>query len=125
MNSLLTGIKKSQNVAYTANGAASNASTLNEVLDFFGLGAALRTRTETDVVSLFSKAYAANKLLALKTLFYIRDRQGQGERKVFRTCMRWLSENDPDVFIKNISNIPHFGRFDDLYCVFNLDKKNG
>ena len=118
MNSLLTGIKKSQNVAYTANGAASNASTLNEVLDFFGLGAALRTRTETDVVSLFSKAFATDQLLALKTIFYIRDvRGGQGERKTFRTVLNWLGKNHPSIVEKNLDNVTKYGRWDDLYVL--------
>ena len=29
-----------------------------------------------------------------------------------------LAENYPDVFKKNIKNIPEFGRYDYLFCVF-------
>jgi hypothetical protein len=119
VNPLVAGLENASNLTTTANGALAYKSTLNSLVDFFGNGAALRNRSEADAIQLFTKAFAEDKLLALKTLFYIRDvRGGQGEKRVFRICMKWLSENYPDIFIKNIHNIPNFGRFDDLYCVF-------
>lgn len=118
-NPLIAGLAKQTNVAFTENGALSNASTLNNLLDWFAAGGALRERTEADIISLFQKAYGDDALKALKVLFYFRDvRGGQGERRTFRTCLKWLAENHTDVFIKNIENIPFYGRFDDLYCVF-------
>lgn len=118
MNTLLAGMKKETNKAFTANGAVTNASSLNEVLDFFGLGAALRNRSDADVISLFSKAFAENQLLALKTIFYFRNvRGGQGERKTFRTIMKWLGTNHTNIVVKNIHNIPEFGRWDDLFSL--------
>ena len=101
----------------TENGAATLKSTLKNTVDFFGLGSALRSREEADVISLFSKAFAEDPLVAVKTLFYIRDvRGGQGERKTFRTLFKWLAKEYPQVAIKNLLNVVEFGRWDDLYC---------
>jgi hypothetical protein len=117
MNALINAIQNEQNHTTTENGAATLKSTLKSTVDFFGLGGALRTRTEQDVISLFSKAFAEDPLVAVKTLFFIRDiRGGSGERKTFRTCYAWLAREYPEVAIKNIQNVVEFGRWDDLFC---------
>jgi hypothetical protein len=117
MNTLITAIENKQNVTTTENGAATLQSTLKATVDFFGLGGALRTRTDEDVISLFNKAFVENPLVAVKTLFFIRDvRGGQGERKTFRTCFNWISKEYPEVAIKNLANVVEFGRWDDLFC---------
>ena len=117
MSTLINAIEQKQNVTTTENGAATLASTLKSTVDFFGLGAALRTRTDSDVITLFSKAFAEDRLVALKTLFYIRDvRGGQGERKTFRTCFAWIAKEYPETAIKNLDNVVEFGRWDDLFC---------
>ena len=118
-NPLVAGLEKASNVTVTENLAKAYKSTMDNLLDFFGNAGAMRKRSEGDIVQLFSKAFAEDRLLALKALFYIRDvRGGQGERRTFKVCMKWIAENYPDIFIKNIPNVPVFGRFDDLYCVF-------
>ena len=118
MNKLINSIAQEQNYTLTENGALTHASTLSSLLDFFGLGAALRSRTEEDVLSLFRKAFGEDQLLALKTLFYIRDaRGGQGERKTFRTILKWLGNEYPNFVIKNLSNIVLYGRYDDLFVL--------
>jgi hypothetical protein len=117
MNSLLNAIENKQNITTTENGAAALKSTLKHTVDFFGLGAALRTREESDVISLFSKAFAEDPLIATKILFHIRNaRGGAGERKTFRTIFNWLSKEYPEVAVKNLENVVEFGRWDDLYC---------
>ena len=70
MNPLVAGLAKQSNVAFTENGALSNRSTLNNLLDFFALGGALRERQETDIINLFVKAFGDDALKALKVLFY-------------------------------------------------------
>jgi len=118
MNTLINAIENKQNLTTTENGAATLKSTLKATVDFFGLGASLRTRTDEDVISLFSKAFAEDPLVAVKTLFYIRDiRGGQGERKTFRTCLTWLAKEYPEVATKNLQNVVEFGRWDDLFCL--------
>jgi hypothetical protein len=118
MTTLLNEIKKEQSKSVTENGAVTYNTTLNCNLDFFAMGASLRERTETEVVLLFSKAFAEDKLIALKTLFYIRDvRGGQGERKTFRTCLKWLADMYPSAVTANYSNVIHYGRWDDLFTL--------
>jgi hypothetical protein len=120
MNTLIQNLEKATNFTETENGALTNKSTLSNLVDFFGLGAAMRNRSDSDIISLFSKAFAEDKLLALKTLFYIRDaRGGQGERRVFRVILKWLGENYPEVVIKNLDIIPEFGRWDDMFVLEN------
>ena len=116
MNALIDAIENKQNFTETENGAVTLKSTLKHTLDFFGLGGALRSRTEDDVISLFSKAFAEDPLVAMKTLFFIRDvRSGMGERKTFRTCFAWLAKEYPEVASANLWNVVEFGRWDDLY----------
>jgi len=122
VNPLVAGLEDASNLTTTANGAVAYKSSLSFVLDFFGNGAALRNRSDSDVIQLFSKAFAEDRLLALKTLFYIRDvRGGQGERKTFRTILKWLANNYADVVRKNLANVALYGRYDDLYSLFDTE----
>jgi hypothetical protein len=117
-NPLVRGLTVDSNYTLTEKGAMTNKSTLNDVLDWFGAGGALRTRSELDITNLFSRAFAQDKLLALKVLFYFRDvRMGQGERKTFRTILAWLANRYADVAKKNLENVPFYGRWDDLYAL--------
>ena len=133
MNQLLNGLQNRSNLTYTENGALTHKSTKSMLLDMFAMGAAYRTRTESDVILLFKNAYEENPEYALKCLFYIRDiRGGQGERRFFRTCYHWLAMKYPEAARRNMQYIPEFGRWDDLYCLlgtaleedmFNMLKK--
>lgn len=118
-NALVAGLENASNMTLTENLALTYKGTLNHTLDFFGMGAALRKREESEVVSLFSKAFAEDKLMALKALFYIRDvRGGQGERKTFRTILTWLANNHSEVVQKNLENVATYGRWDDVFALF-------
>ena len=103
--------KGSNQTARTANGAKSNNSTLDPVLDFFANAGALRHDT-AKAVQLFKRAYAADPLLATRCVFYLRDiRGGQGERAVFRAL---LKELPAEAFDKNYQLIPEYGRWDEV-----------
>lgn len=117
-NPFVQAMQVQANYGLTENNALTNKSTLNHVLDWFGAGGALRQRQPQDVINLFSRAYAQDKLLAMKILFYFRDiRQGQGERNTFRILMQWLANHYTESARKNLENVPFYGRFDDLYTL--------
>jgi hypothetical protein len=117
-NAFVQAMTSVSNVAYTEKGAITNKSTLSSVLDWFEQGGALRQRSPQDIINIFTRAYAEDRLMAMKILFYFRDvREGQGERNTFRILMNYLGQNYADVARKNIENIPFYGRFDDLYCL--------
>lgn len=116
MNKFINGLNDATNFTYTENGAITHRTTKSDLLDMFAMGAAMRTRSDEDVILMFRKAYAENPVYALKCLFYIRDiRGGQGERRFFRVVMRDLAKYDTQAVLRNLTYIPEFGRWDDLY----------
>ena len=120
MNTFMNGLSNSSNFTFTENGALTHKTTKSDLLDMFAMGAAYRTRSDSDVILMFRKAFAENPVYALKCLFYIRDvRGGQGERRFFRVAMHDLATQDTDAVIRNIQYIPEFGRWDDLYALID------
>ena len=120
MNKFLNGLTDATNFTLTENGGLAHKTTKSMVLDMFGTGAAYRNRSDEDCILLFKNAYAESPEYALKCLFYIRDaREGQGERRYFRTVVKWLASYDTDAVRRNMKHIPEFGRWDDLYCLFD------
>ena len=116
MNKFISGLQDVSNFTRTENGAVTHKTTKSDLLDMFAMGAAYRTRSDEDVILMFQKAYKENPVYALKCLFYIRDvRGGQGERRFFRTCMKWLAQTDKVAAARNLRHVPEFGRWDDLY----------
>ena len=117
-NTFLNSLKKETNYTLTENGALTYKSTLNDLYDMFALGAAMRNRSNEDILLMWRKAYEYDPVYALKCLFYIRDvRGGQGERRFFRICIKDLANRDPDAMKRNLKYIPEFGRYDDLYAL--------
>lgn len=116
MNKLINGVKNTTNFTFTENGGLTHKTTRSDLLDLFAMGAAFRKRSDEDCILLFRNAFDENPVYALKCLFYIRDcRGGQGERRFFRVCMKWLANYNCDSVIRNLKYIPEFGRWDDLY----------
>jgi hypothetical protein len=68
---LVNELEKSTNVAYTANGAISNRTSLDAVLDLFASAGAMRHSEDSKIFDLFHKAFIQNNLLALKCLFLL------------------------------------------------------
>ena len=115
MNTFLNEMTNDANYKFTENGGVALKSTRSAVLDMFALCGAYRTRSEADCILMFKNAFAENRELALKCLFYLADcRGGQGERRFFRVCFKWLAKNYPQVAKKNIENIPIYRRWDDV-----------
>src|SRR5690606_955441 len=114
-SALINAARKEKKV-YTDNGARTNASSLNNILDMFFISGASRTMSIKDITDMFSKAFAEDRTLALKALFYARDiRGGQGERRFFRICMDYLLNNYPSIYSRVIIHAPFYGRWDDLF----------
>lgn len=100
----------------TENGAVALNTTSDARLDLFGTIGALRDADENRITTLFSEAYAQDKRFATKIAFYARDiRCGLGERKTFRTIIRYMAEHHPEALRPNLDLIGVFGRYDDLY----------
>jgi hypothetical protein len=120
MNELLKNLKEHDNRTYTANGATTYKSTMSKVYDLFAQGAAMRGASDDDCIRMFRAAYDEDPNMALKCLFYLRDiRGGQGERRFFRLCLKWLA-----IFRRNemehlIYLVPEYGRYDDLFELFD------
>lgn len=76
MNTLLNGLQNSTNLIYTENGGLTHKTTRSALLDMFAMGAAMRQRSESDILLMFQKAFKENPVYALKCLFYIRDIRG-------------------------------------------------
>lgn len=76
MNHFLDKLKDSTNFGYTENGAIKRNTTLNDLYDMFALGAAMRNRSNEDILLMWRKAYEYDPVYALKCLFYIRDVRG-------------------------------------------------
>ena len=125
MNKFLNGLTDATNYTVTENGATTYKSTKSMLLDMFAMGAAYRTRSDEDVILLFMNAYKENPEYALKCLFYIADcRGGQGERRFFRVCYKWLAKYDIEAARRNMKHIPIYRRWDDLYTLVGTPLEN-
>ena len=115
MNSFLDNLDNATNWKYTENGAVTHDHTKSKVLDMFAMGGSFRNRSDADCINLFINALEENEALAMKCLFYLRDvRGGQGERRFFRVCFKWLCDNNPEAAKRNLEYLSEYGRWDDL-----------
>ena len=120
MNELLRNLKEQSNKTTTANGAITYSSTLTKLYDLFAQGAAMRGASDSECILMFKNAYKENPTMALKCLFYLRDiRGGQGERRFFRLCIKWLAMNHALEMVNLIRLVPEYGRYDDLFELFD------
>lgn len=126
MNTFMNGLQNASNYAATENGALAHKTTRSAVYDMFALGGAYRKRNDEDCILLFKNALEENETLALKCLFYLRDcRGGQGERRFFRVCYKWLAQKHADVARRNFELISEYGRYDDvIYALIGTPLEN-
>ena len=124
-NKFLDGLNATNDFIRTENGAIARSTTGSKLYDMFALGGAYRTRSDDDCILLFKNAYEENPTYALKCLFYLGDaRGGQGERRFFRVCAKWLAKNHTDVMRRNLPHVPEFRRWDDLYAFVGTPLEN-
>lgn len=119
MNTFMNQLNNNMNFKYTENGALAHERLNSDVYTLFAMGAAYRSRSDADCILLFKNAFEEDETLALKCLFYIRDcRGGQGERRFFRVCMKWLAENYPQRAAALAEYVPEYGRYDDWFKIY-------
>ena len=128
---------------FTENGAVAYRTAGSELLDFNFKLTSYRLATEQEIWDDFTNLFfSTDEATVIKYIFYVGDiREGLGERKVFKTCMKWLAFNKPETFRKVCKLIPEYSRWDILvqliefadveqevtYIIknqFNADKKN-
>jgi hypothetical protein len=120
MNMMANAMNNESRKTLTENGATAYNSTGSAMLDFFGTVGSLRNTDENRITRLFADAYAEDKLLAAKCLFYGRDiREGLGERKTFRLLLNYAAKHHPEAIKANIPLIGVYGRYDDLYSLID------
>ena len=119
---MLNFLKKEANKTITANGAVTYETTMSDCLDLFATAGALRNASDEEIVERFIKAFAEDRDIAMKTLFFARDvRGGLGERRFFRVIMKYLARNYSEVVAKNIANIAEYGRYDDILALMDTE----
>jgi hypothetical protein len=118
-------MRKTGSFTETENGAVALNTTGNKCLDFYSVAGALRKADESRIERLFADAYNESPLLATKIAFYARDvRGGLGERKTFRTIIRYMAIHCPEALRPNLDLIGVYGRYDDLYSLIGTPLEN-
>lgn len=124
MKNLKETLNDDFNYSVTENGALGYRTSGKELLDLNFSVSSMRNMSEEKIVEKFVKAFYEDKILAIKWLFYCRDRTAIGERRLFRICLKYLAENHQDIAKKVIKLIPEYGRWDDLWCLLDTDLKD-
>lgn len=97
----------------TENGAVGYRTTGKKLLDLNFSVSSLRNMPENLIVSKFSDAFYEDKALAVKWLFFLGDiRQGLGERRSFRTIMKYLADSHPKIAKAVLHLVPDYSRWD-------------
>ena len=113
MTSLFEAVNAS---ATTANGAVTNASSLNRNVDLFFLAGASRGK---DITPTFIGAMVEDSEVALRILQWTRDaRGGAGERETFRKLFSYVLKKEPALASRMLVKVPEIGRWDDVLLAF-------
>jgi hypothetical protein len=114
-----------QNDASTFNGAVTNSTSLNACVDMFFLAGASRKMSEGDIIILFERAYAENKRLAYKILFWARDaRGGAGERRFFQVIMKHVRKHYSEEYDMLAVHVSEYGYWKDIFSIEQPDENN-
>lgn len=122
---MLNRLKEEANLSNTENGALTYISSGNECLDLFFKAGAMRSASEKAIQDIVLKAYIEDPEKTMKIIFFARDvRGGLGERRFFRTAIKFLSKLAPDSVTVNIKYFAEYGRFDDLCTLIGTPCEN-
>lgn len=103
----------------TENGAVGYVTTGKALLDLNFSVSSLRNKSEKEIINKFIDAYYEDPLMAIKWLFYLRDREALGERRSFRVILKYLAreENKPELVKELLPLISEYGRWDDVFVL--------
>lgn len=105
-----------QNDTLTANGAVTNSTSLNSVVDLFFIAGASRNMSNSEIETMLERSFVENSDLTLKLIFWAGDvRQGAGERRFFKTALKWLRLKDVEAFHRVIKYVAEYNRWDSLF----------
>ena len=123
MDGLKETLNEEFNTSVTENGALGYRTSDKELLDINFSVTSMRSMSESEIIDKFMKAYYEDPTLAIKWLFFARDvREGLGERRLFRVCIKHLVENvQVDLVRVLIPLVPEYGRWDDLWCLLDTE----
>ena len=125
MDSLKETLNEDMNVSVTENGALGYRTSGKNLLDINFAVSSMRNMNDKAIEDKFAKAFYEDKLLAIKWMFYARDaREGIGERRLFRVCMRFLEREHIEIAKAVISLVPEYGRWDDILCLIDTSLKD-
>ena len=117
---MLELLKAEADQTYTENGGLTYASSGSACLDLFASAGALRSAGKERIAELVRRAFAEDRTLTMKILFFGRDvREGLGERRFFRIALQTLAWEAPEAVKRNLSYVPELGRYDDLFCLWD------
>lgn len=120
MSAMKSTLNDEFNVSVTENGAIGYRTTGKELLDLNFAVASLRKASPSDIANRFVRAFFEDKITAMKWLFFARDvRGGLGERRLFRIVFQRMAEENPEYIIPLLPLVPEYGRYDDLWCLFD------
>jgi hypothetical protein len=104
----------------TTNGDLAYSTTQSPLLDLYSRIGSARDMDVSNKQLMFDYAFEEDSLMATKMLFFIRDiRGGMGERNTFRELLVHAAKTHPEIVIKNLELISEYGRWDDLFELFN------
>lgn len=122
---MLEALKRESIRTCTENGGAAWSTTMSDCLDLFSTVGALRGASWEEIQDRFTRAWAEDRDAAVKIAFFARDvRGGLGERYAFRIILKAMARLSPETVVRNLGNIPEYGRWDDLIALFDTPCKD-
>jgi Domain of unknown function (DUF2828) len=97
----------------------NNKSVIEEFLENISL---FRFAKEEDIIENYLKVFYYDSAYSLRLLFFIRDKiNGLGEKRIFRILIKYLANEHTKYIKNNLTLIPKYGRWDDLYYLFDTN----
>ena len=125
IENLAKTVDETYNRSITENGAIGYRTTNHTLLDINFKVSSYRNRSDREIIQDFLTAFAEDRVLAMKWLFYARDaREGLGERRLFRVIISALAKQYPELIANVVSLIAEYGRYDDLFALIGTPVEN-